>query len=90
MGTDMSNGFTFYLDAAGWVLNDAIPVMNPSLAPGFGAPGVWVWSLSGVQEHSGEECCGACHKAALCCRDRLLKAVETCEALQHQNGRPAS
>jgi len=38
MGTDMSNGSTFYVDPHGWVLNDAIPVTNPNIFV-FGKPG---------------------------------------------------
>ena len=38
MGTDMSNGATFYVDTHGWVLNDSIPVTNPNIFV-FGKPG---------------------------------------------------
>ncbi len=38
MGTDMSNGATFYVDPHGWVLNDSIPVTNPNIFV-FGKPG---------------------------------------------------
>ena len=43
MGTDMSNGTTFYVDPHGWVLNDAIPVTNPN------------WTVPGLVD-TGEVC----------------------------------
>lgn len=38
MGTDMTNGSTFYLDPHGWVRDDTIPVTNPNIFV-FGKPG---------------------------------------------------